>query len=156
MTGLKDLGYTTLMAGDGTNDVGALKQAHIGVALLDGTPEDLKKIAERAKIDRLKNMYEQQKNMAARFNTPPPPPPPAIAHLYPEHQQRVQQQNANMTPQQRRQMEQKQKIESMTSKFMEDMDMEEPPTIKFGDASVAAPFTSKLRNVMAGKHKKST
>lgn len=39
----------------------------------------------------------------------------------------------------------------MTSKFMEDMDMEEPPTIKFGDASVAAPFTSKLRNVMAGK-----
>ncbi|KAI8149877.1 hypothetical protein BJV82DRAFT_585075 [Fennellomyces sp. T-0311] len=149
LTGLKDLGYTTLMAGDGTNDVGALKQAHIGVALLDGTPEDLKKIAERAKIDRLKNMYEQQKSMAARFNSPPPPPPPAIAHLYPEHQQRVQQQNTNMTPQQRRQMEQKQKLESMTSKFMEDMDMEEPPTIKFGDASVAAPFTSKLRNVMA-------
>ena len=152
--GLKDLGYTTLMAGDGTNDVGALKQAHIGVALLDGTAEDLKKIAERAKIDRLKNMYEQQKKLAERFKSPPPPPPPAIAHLYPEHAQRaqqLQQQQANMSPQQRRQMEQKAKVENMATKFMEDMDMEEPPTIKFGDASVAAPFTSKLRNVMAGK-----
>lgn len=152
LTGLKDLGYTTLMAGDGTNDVGALKQAHVGVALLDGTPEDLKKIAERQRIDRMKDMYEQQKKLAARFNAPVPPPPPAIAHLYPEFTQQNQQQQqqlAQMTPAQRKAMEQKKQIESMTSKLMEDMDMEEPPTIKFGDASVAAPFTSKLSNVVA-------
>ncbi|KAG0182175.1 hypothetical protein DFQ28_003841 [Apophysomyces sp. BC1034] len=149
LTGYKDLGYTTLMAGDGTNDVGALKQAHIGVALLDGTPEDLQKIAERQKIERLKNMYEQQKQLAARFNAPLPPPPPAIAHLYPDVVQRNQQAEQNLTPAQKRQLEQKKKLENMTSKLMEDMDMEEPPTIKFGDASVAAPFTSKLRNVMA-------
>ncbi|KAG1122926.1 hypothetical protein G6F42_011024 [Rhizopus arrhizus] len=148
LTGLKDLGYTTLMAGDGTNDVGALKQAHIGVALLDGTPEDLQKIAERQRIERMKAMYEQQKSISARFNQPPPPPPPAIAHLYPEFAaQLANQQNQNLTPAQRRQMEQKKKIEEATQKMMEGMDMEEPPTIKFGDASVAAPFTSKLRNV---------
>ncbi|RCH85960.1 hypothetical protein CU098_000184, partial [Rhizopus stolonifer] len=121
LTGLKDLGYTTLMAGDGTNDVGALKQAHIGVALLDGTPEDLQKIAERQRIERMKAMYEQQK-----IN---------------------RQQAQNLTTAQRRQLEQKKKIEEATQKMMEGMDMEEPPTIKFGDASVAAPFTSKLRNV---------
>ena len=84
VTSLREIGYTVLMAGDGTNDVGALKQAHIGVALLDGTPEDLKKIAEHEKIERIKKVYQSQLNISARFNQPPPPVPPAIAHLYPD------------------------------------------------------------------------
>ncbi|CAG8543740.1 13391_t:CDS:10, partial [Ambispora leptoticha] len=98
--GLKQAGYITLMCGDGTNDVGALKQAHIGVALLDGTMEDLKKIAEHQKTQRLKDIR----------------PPPQVDRL--------------------------------AEQLLGDLD-EEPPTIKLGDASVAAPFTSKLANVSA-------
>jgi manganese-transporting P-type ATPase len=187
LLGLKDMGYYTLMAGDGTNDVGALKQAHIGIALLNGTQQDLQKIAEHSRNARMKDVYQKQVELMKRFNQPTPPVPGLIAHLFPpgpsnpnylaamdrEAKKKgvtipelakalghpadgapgaVQQQNQD--PRQRRQAEAAQKAAAFTDKLTSgllegEMNDDEPPSLKLGDASVAAPFTSKLRNVIA-------
>ncbi|KAK3991110.1 putative type V cation-transporting ATPase [Cladorrhinum sp. PSN332] len=188
LLGLKDMGYYTLMAGDGTNDVGALKQAHIGVALLNGTPEDLTRIAENARNTSMKNMYQKQVDLMARWNQPAPPVPVIIAHLYPPgpsnpHYQKAMEREAekkkvsvaqlaksfghdietitspaaqqliDQDPRKAKQAEAAKKASGLADKLsqaMMDAEMEdEAPTLKLGDASVAAPFTSKLRNVMA-------
>ncbi|KAF8528348.1 endoplasmic reticulum Ca-transporting P-type ATPase [Hysterangium stoloniferum] len=149
LTTLKSLGYTTLMAGDGTNDVGALKQADIGVALLDGTVEDLQKIAEHQKNERIKKVYESQLKISARFGQPPPPVPAAIAHLYPNAV--AAQKKAAETQAEKRKKNPMEKFDlaSITDKMADLGEDDEPPQIKLGDASCAAPFTSKLSNVSA-------
>ncbi|OOG00014.1 hypothetical protein ASPCADRAFT_126894 [Aspergillus carbonarius ITEM 5010] len=192
LLGLKDAGYTTLMCGDGTNDVGALKQAHVGVALLNGSPDDLAKIAEHYRTTKMKEIYEKQVAMMQRFNQPSPPVPVQIAHLYPPgpsnpHYQKamereaqrkgtpipsapaptetiptitspgaqaLQQSNSNLTADQQRRQQASVAAagfaDKLTTSMMEqELDENEPPTLKLGDASVAAPFTSKLANVIA-------
>lgn len=192
LIGLKDQGYTTLMCGDGTNDVGALKQAHIGVALLNGSQDDLNKIGDHYRTTKMKEIYEKQVQLMKRFNQPAPPVPVGIAHLYPPGPsnphyekavkavaekkgitlengdaengaletitspgaQAIQQANSNLSSQQRKLADAQQKAASwadkLTSGMMEnELDDGEPPTIRLGDASVAAPFTSKLANVIA-------
>ncbi|CAK9780742.1 hypothetical protein CC85DRAFT_329688 [Cutaneotrichosporon oleaginosum] len=146
---LRDLGYTTLMAGDGTNDVGALKQAHIGVALLDGTEDDLKKISEHQRNERLKKVYEQQCKISARFNQPPPPVPPALREAYPELVATQEQVAADHSAAKRQNPMEKFDLATITSKLADMDDGQEVPQIKLGDASCAAPFTSKLSNVAA-------
>ncbi|KAF2127493.1 cation-transporting ATPase 4 [Dothidotthia symphoricarpi CBS 119687] len=174
LLGLKDCGYTTLMAGDGTNDVGALKQAHIGVALLNGTRDDLDKIGEHFRNSKMKEVYEKQCGLMKRFNQPQPPVPIMIAHLYPQgptnpHYEKAMLQQAQKkglapangaTPAPNGALAQQPNPQqaaaglanSLTEKMMQSELEElnnEPPTIKLGDASVAAPFTSKLANVVA-------
>ncbi|KAK4237694.1 hypothetical protein C8A03DRAFT_34314 [Achaetomium macrosporum] len=190
LLGLKDMGYFTLMAGDGTNDVGALKQAHIGVALLNGTHEDLTRIAEHARNTKMKDLYQKQVSLMQRWGQPAPPVPAMIAHLYPPgpsnpHYEKAMEREAqkkgvtieqlakangtapsmetvtspaaqkliDSDPRKAKQGEAAKKAAGFADKLtqsMMDAEMDdEPPTLKLGDASVAAPFTSKLRNVVA-------
>ena len=197
LLGLKDAGYTTLMCGDGTNDVGALKQAHVGVALLNGSQDDLNRIAEHFRTTKMREIYEKQVTLMKRFNQPAPPVPVQIAHIYPPGPsnphyekamlreaekkdsavattgdssakakangiptitspgaQALQPTNGHLSPEQQRQQKAQQAAaglaDKLTSSMMEqELDENEPPTIKLGDASVAAPFTSKLANVIA-------
>jgi cation-transporting ATPase 13A1 len=190
LMGLKDLGYHTLMAGDGTNDVGALKQAHIGVALLNGSQDDLNKISEHFRNTKMKELYEKQVQMMRRFNQPDPPVPVLIAHLYPPGptnphyetaiKREAEKKGINLAIEEtannietitspaaqalidgkhhnkhhQPQTEAQKRATSLAEKFTQSMtemelDDDEPPTIKLGDASVAAPFTSKLSNVIA-------
>lgn len=190
LLGLKDMGYYTLMAGDGTNDVGALKQAHIGIALLNGTQDDLQRIAEHSRNTRMKDVYQKQVDLMKRFNQPTPPVPAMIAHLYPPgpsnpHYEKAMEREAkrkgvtveelakangtgmetitspaaqrllqNQSPADIKKAEAAKKAagfaDKLTSTMLEnELNDDEPPTLKLGDASVAAPFTSKLRNVIA-------
>ncbi|KAI8905470.1 hypothetical protein EDD86DRAFT_193919 [Gorgonomyces haynaldii] len=120
LTKLKQAGYFTLMCGDGTNDVGALKQAHVGVALLDGTLEDIQKIVKRQQAQRQKAILDKQEEMKRKWGIP-----------------------EEATPQ-----NQREKLKQTMDMLMQELDGD-APVIKFGDASVAAPFTSKVGSVQA-------
>jgi cation-transporting ATPase 13A1 len=68
--------------------------------------------------------------------------------------QALQETNQNLTPHQQRQQQATNAAagfaDKLTTSMMEqELDDGEPPTIKLGDASCAAPFTSKLSNVVA-------
>lgn len=164
----KGLGYNTLMCGDGTNDVGALKQAHIGIALLNGTEESLKQMQENKKIENFEKMYQKQCDLMKRWNQPPPKIPVQIAHLYPagplnpHYLKALEQHGTEITDEIREKVAEANKdappvtlntdpksamADSLLSSLQESQEDEEAPVLKLGDASVAAPFTSKLANV---------
>ncbi|KAJ2084153.1 putative cation-transporting ATPase 1 [Coemansia sp. RSA 988] len=184
------VGYVTLMCGDGTNDVGALKQAHVGVALLNGSAEDLQAIAQQQLVTRMRAAYDAQCKIAQRFGQPPPAPPPLLRrHMErlaaKDEERRAEQERDNrrivaaggIVPRgteaddtrradaARRAAEltrdadaqratgrpQAEELHAKMTDWLVQMDSmeDETPVLKFGDASVAAPFTSKLGSVDA-------
>ena len=125
LTSLKGQNYQTLMCGDGTNDVGALKQAHVGVALLENKPQQKKEneqpqnaplhkksdiIKELAKVNPTANPQTQQKKSFMEL----------LKEMKEKQEQLAQQEEANL--------------------------------VKLGDASIASPFTSRKSTIESCKH----
>ncbi|XP_015432152.1 PREDICTED: manganese-transporting ATPase 13A1 [Dufourea novaeangliae] len=111
---LQNFGYSTLMCGDGTNDVGALKHAQVGVAILSSPPER----APTHKHDSTKNENVISNSVAA--NSP--------------------RMNSRMAGNARYNTN----IEKLLKQLEE---QEQSGIVKLGDASIAAPFTSKMSSI---------
>lgn len=124
VTQLNASGHVTLMCGDGTNDVGALKHAQVGVAILANAPERLPDAAERR--DKTRELEKRQRDLVRSGGNRPSNVKSVI--------------------------EQRDKLQNRVNKLMRELEEEEQlQVVKLGDASIASPFTSKLSSIMCGK-----
>lgn len=135
ITMLKSLGFYTLMCGDGTNDVGALKHADVGVALLSNTQNELNsteyEMKRRAKITEAQQL-KQEMNLAALKSSRPT-------------QQQQQQVN---NPHQQAVINAQKKLADVLKELEE---ADQAHIVKLGDASIASPFTYKQSSIQCGK-----
>ncbi|KAG5279237.1 hypothetical protein AALO_G00075590 [Alosa alosa] len=136
ITSLKGLGFTTLMCGDGTNDVGALKHAHIGVALLANAPE---RIPERKKRGK-----EREAAAAAACDSRALPPALTSGSKLSSRAAR----HRVMAQREEQLAAQKERI----SQVLRELEEDQVQVVKLGDASIAAPFTSKLSSIQCICH----
>ncbi|KXJ78797.1 hypothetical protein RP20_CCG003545 [Aedes albopictus] len=124
ITTLKQLGFHTLMCGDGTNDVGALKHANVGVSLLSHPPTRGEKRVRAVTAD-----GEPEKKTK---------------------QDKQDEQRKALTPRERAIMKHRENMSSTQErlqKVLKEMDDEQVQVVKLGDASIAAPFTSRSSSI---------
>lgn len=149
ITTLKSRGQTVLMCGDGTNDVGALKHANVGVALLSSSPitkQPAKKVGPQSAIEEALKQQQQLlsngiKQQAAKLATQ--------NSGRKVGQSNVQQANKLMTPEERR-LEKMMEAQAKLKQLLEEQDRIQ--YVKLGDASIAAPFTSRLSSTQCISH----
>jgi cation-transporting ATPase 13A1 len=140
ITTMRRLGYYTLMCGDGTNDVGALKHSHTGVAILSNVPDrpgKEKKEAVAAAAAAAKKKEETNGSEAAE----------KLEKL--SKSGKIAKRTAAPDSREPKLSKQQQQIQKML-KDLEDMDQSQ--VVKLGDASIAAPFTAKHSSIVCVNH----
>lgn len=162
ITTLKSKGKTVLMCGDGTNDVGALKHAHVGVALLSSSSVPNSK--QKARID---SMKKDIASFLADENSPPSKQQLTRRLGGPSHSKGSQQNKKTsagiLTPQQSQssnsnitmsaEEKRKERVLEAQAKFIEYLEEQDRAQfVKLGDASIAAPFTSRLSSTQCISH----
>lgn len=150
ITGLRDRGFTVLMCGDGTNDVGALKHAHCGVAILSNAPKSAKKVEQD-------NDTSNRKNRKDGGNEP-------LTDLSAKSQLSKSNKTATgkklvkrgasgpgqtLSPAAERSARHNAAMQKMLAEIEE---AEQAQIVKLGDASIAAPFTSKNSSIACVTH----
>lgn len=160
---LKGNEFVTLMCGDGTNDVGALKQADVGVALLDHDIDEMPAIEKQLRIKQMEQRRQQavaqRERLEKQFGVSLPPLP-AEKNLQPNTGEdavtlftETNKLASQIKDPRRRQQMQMEAAKQMLSMTLQDANSaDEAPVLKLGDASVAAPFTSKVSSVMSVCH----
>ncbi|KAK3087866.1 hypothetical protein FSP39_011689 [Pinctada imbricata] len=139
---LKELGYTTLMCGDGTNDVGALKHAHVGVALLANAPEKITEKKKRKTEDGSSVDGEAGPTTTQNDRLHPSSARHGGKASGKAAKARAIARGDNLAPAQKR-------LATMMKELEEE---EKAQVVKLGDASIASPFTSKLSTTMCVCH----
>lgn len=127
------------MCGDGTNDVGALKHANVGVALLSH-PYDATKKNKKEPEKSPQNSAPNVKDVTQQKSLPMPP----------AHRRGVNRQIDNRLA---RHQASAQNAQHRLETLMRQLEEEEAAqVIKLGDASIAAPFTSKYTSIQSICH----
>ncbi|KAK9288503.1 hypothetical protein L1049_016962 [Liquidambar formosana] len=148
MTTFKTVGRMTLMCGDGTNDVGALKQAHVGVALLNAVPSTQtgNSSSETSKDETTKSVRSKKPKPASEagkslsLNGEGPSKSRAISRSDSASHSSG---NRHLTAAEM----QRQKLKKLMDELNEEGDGRAAPIVKLGDASMASPFTAKHASV---------
>ncbi|KNC34139.1 hypothetical protein FF38_08310 [Lucilia cuprina] len=148
ITTLKHLGYCTLMCGDGTNDVGALKHANVGVSLLSGVPTKRNTNTAITATGTVENAAIPTNVAAATANQRlgGRNAPAALTN---------RPQNQALSPRERALQQRREQIAQTQARLqtvLREIDEEQVSVVKLGDASIAAPFTSKSSSIMCVNH----
>lgn len=160
ITTLKSLGYCTLMCGDGTNDVGALKHANVGVSLLSKAPSKRQKTSSSNSTS-ANNSAAIIENFSHRSNlgisnavasnmqhlAVSSPSSSSSSRSSSTHISNINNRNSRNVQRREAPTNSQARLQSM----LREMDDEQISVVKLGDASIAAPFTSKSSSIACGK-----